>query len=649
MSSYRIIQPYVLLHDVDGDPLDAGYVYIGESGLDAESNPIQVYFDEALTIPAAQPLRTINGYVSRNGTPTNIYIVEAKFSMVVKNKNGSLVQSSLQASKLEASGTFSLNSIADLVEYGSGNSDKQAITVLNYHSDVEGGGDNFYWDATQDKANHNGGTIIDPDRPFPTDWTNQTQLTTWFTAGTGTGCWVKQIKPRYPSDFGVKCDWNGLTGVNATGTDNFIPMQKYIDFCISTSIGFIRLEDGKLLSSDTFTLDTGIYTQGISVIGTGNTSKLYVNGTGKDVFDVSTTQVLKNSLIQNCELRSESGHVLNIKYGVTGLKVDNVDMYVQSTSKSLIYSLNPTSGIYDSIFEGGDWYLANGSTVSGVDITVNGTRCNENHFRNLRVYNASTVQFFALKNTDLTTYLVNNKFSNINYEVCAGGGLLLENAKANTIENQSFWDNALYTNHLVYFKANSGYESESNTIANVIRNGGALNTGITDIFLEHAQDTFIYSSFTPNSENPSYDLNGKRGVIIGLYYNLVNDGRFQKITTLEQVFTNVTTNTVKEVYKKESLTISAGVITVSQSNCTVDTEASAATDDLVTINGGVDGQILHIRANNDARDVVVKNAKGNIRLSGALDFTLDRVYDSLTLKYDGNLSSWIEVSRMEYP
>ena len=44
------------------------------------------------------------------------------------------------------------------------------------------------------------------------------------------------------------------------------------------------------------------------------------------------------------------------------------------------------------------------------------------------------------------------------------------------------------------------------------------------------------------------------------------------------------------------LTIASGVITATTSNHTVDTESNNATDDLDTINGGTEGDILHLRA-----------------------------------------------------
>lgn len=98
-----------------------------------------------------------------------------------------------------------------------------------------------------------------------------------------------------------------------------------------------------------------------------------------------------------------------------------------------------------------------------------------------------------------------------------------------------------------------------------------------------------------------------------------------------------------------ALTIALGVITVGVANpgawYVVDTEAAAATDDLDTINGGADGDIIVLKAANDARTVVVKHATGNLRLDGLVDFSLDNTLDRITLQYDATAAVWCELSR----
>ena len=93
MSALSIQVPFPVFQDRDGQPLDNGYVWIGEPNLNPQTNPVVAYYDEALTIIAAQPLRTINGYVSRSGSPSKIYIDGVNFSILVQDSKGSMVYS----------------------------------------------------------------------------------------------------------------------------------------------------------------------------------------------------------------------------------------------------------------------------------------------------------------------------------------------------------------------------------------------------------------------------------------------------------------------------------------------------------------------------------------------------------------------------
>jgi hypothetical protein len=90
-----IVSPFTTFADTDGTPLNNGYVYIGTANLNPITSPISVYWDEALTQPAAQPLRTLNGFLSRSGTPARVYTGATNFSMVVNNDKGELVYSSM--------------------------------------------------------------------------------------------------------------------------------------------------------------------------------------------------------------------------------------------------------------------------------------------------------------------------------------------------------------------------------------------------------------------------------------------------------------------------------------------------------------------------------------------------------------------------
>lgn len=92
-----------------------------------------------------------------------------------------------------------------------------------------------------------------------------------------------------------------------------------------------------------------------------------------------------------------------------------------------------------------------------------------------------------------------------------------------------------------------------------------------------------------------------------------------------------------------TLTIAAGVITATSSFHYVDTESAAATDDLVTINGGANGDLLMMRPVSASRVITLKDGSGNLQLAG--DFVMDNGRDRILLHYDSSVSAWCEICR----
>lgn len=85
------LAPYTAIADIDGSPLDAGFLFFGEYGKDPELFPVEVFWDSDFTVPAAQPIRTRNGYPVRNGSPTKVYLKTAQHSIVIKNRNSAFI------------------------------------------------------------------------------------------------------------------------------------------------------------------------------------------------------------------------------------------------------------------------------------------------------------------------------------------------------------------------------------------------------------------------------------------------------------------------------------------------------------------------------------------------------------------------------
>lgn len=99
MTALLITSPYPSFLDSGGKPLENGYVYIGQATQNPETHLVSVYWDAALTIPAAQPIRTIGGYPSRNGSPGTLYVDADDFSITLRDKNKQFVFSSLSDSR----------------------------------------------------------------------------------------------------------------------------------------------------------------------------------------------------------------------------------------------------------------------------------------------------------------------------------------------------------------------------------------------------------------------------------------------------------------------------------------------------------------------------------------------------------------------
>lgn len=93
-------------------------------------------------------------------------------------------------------------------------------------------------------------------------------------------------------------------------------------------------------------------------------------------------------------------------------------------------------------------------------------------------------------------------------------------------------------------------------------------------------------------------------------------------------------------YTKSTAIIASGEITVTTSYVQVDTEGSASSDDLDTINGGIEGSIVILENTDSLREVVVKAGTGNIDMSG--DYILLYPREKLMLIYNG--SQWNEIS-----
>lgn len=89
----KLVNPVPLFLDGRGALLDAGYIYVGAVGTDPEvgANQLALFWDKALTIPAAQPLRTLGGVIVNGMNIGQPYFAEIDFSTTIRDADGQLV------------------------------------------------------------------------------------------------------------------------------------------------------------------------------------------------------------------------------------------------------------------------------------------------------------------------------------------------------------------------------------------------------------------------------------------------------------------------------------------------------------------------------------------------------------------------------
>lgn len=97
-------------------------------------------------------------------------------------------------------------------------------------------------------------------------------------------------------------------------------------------------------------------------------------------------------------------------------------------------------------------------------------------------------------------------------------------------------------------------------------------------------------------------------------------------------------------YVSGTATIATGAVVISNTYMKITEQSSGVADDLDSITGGAEGDILLIRRNGTAT-ITIKHAAGanKFRLSGSVDFDVASDYTTITFMHDG--TSWCETAR----
>lgn len=241
--------PYPIFTDTNGDPLEDGYVFIGEAGFSPLTHPQQAYWNSALTIPA-NAIRTRGGYPAYNGTPGRLYVNE-NYSILVQDKKGRTLYTNLNMVD------YTDKAFGGYVQYVSTLDELRDYPEPGAYTQVSVGGDEtigdgqvglmYYWDPTS-TALDNGVSVIIPNS----------------TIGAGRWIWVNTNPPREV--------------VNVTATGTIEPDWKNrIFLCDTTTYGDIDLTlgDGDFDGQEVVVTNTG--TGALTISGTGLVAGSNVN------------------------------------------------------------------------------------------------------------------------------------------------------------------------------------------------------------------------------------------------------------------------------------------------------------------------------------------------------------------------------------
>jgi hypothetical protein len=184
MTALSVLPPFPVFTDIDGQSLEDGYIWIGVANLAPITNPIAVYWDAALTIPAPLPIRTRGGYPVNSGTPARLY-VGSDYSIQVQDKNGSVVYTApVPTERLGGAIVISVTNIIALRAATWISGRPEIVQLVSNWATGDGGGV-FRWDAAS-TATDDGGITIKETATLTGRWIRQdiqrTRKISWFGA-----------------------------------------------------------------------------------------------------------------------------------------------------------------------------------------------------------------------------------------------------------------------------------------------------------------------------------------------------------------------------------------------------------------------------------------------------------------------------------
>jgi hypothetical protein len=268
----------------------------------------------------------------------------------------------------------------------------QQVSVASYHglSDLSGGG-TFVWGT----GRHNGGTFIDPNRAFPSDWNDQAQLAAWLV---DSGIDVVGFKRVINGDYYVEM-FGALPSFN-DNTLSYDALIKVIPQYYTVKFGSPQEYSGHFISE---TKSLHVDLQGATLINTVDDKRIMQIGS----FDVDEYAVIEAEL-----------YYLDIQFTVTGA---SSFFNVGDIGYLWDQAVRPTGG--DVNFE-----VVKIKDITGDVITVVGFLASYKGAASIKFYhNADQLKYASVRNGKV-------KPTNTHNQICFGvfncDGVIAENIKS---------------------------------------------------------------------------------------------------------------------------------------------------------------------------------------------------------------------------
>jgi hypothetical protein len=500
MTYYSVSKPYEVFYDNSGDPLENGYIYIGEVNQNPITNPITVYWDVNGLYPAAQPIRTLAGYPSRNGSPSRIFIDSAdnlSYSILIQDKNGELVYSSIDAISDGYAAAGNVDSISDLrVVTGFNNP-----IYIRGHTVIGKGSGVFEY-----KSGAAPGTYVDDNGNIIVP-----------AGGDGSSAWIRQLVDgmHHTEDFGVIGD--GIT-------DDTTAMQAALDSIGQDSSGpdiavildegapglFIDVPENYVLITDELTFSNSAF-----ICGAGQSSVIRFAPTQANKHFLTpegpnNVSVLRDFSIMGPGQTADEASDIGVVDGTQGLYITDTsfglfqNLYVSNFPESI--GIHLTGGIFRCHFK--DNHFNNCATAYKLGDKASSSAINSNSIKGGSIRACGSKSTVVLTGSDADKYdflqehagivlgaVKQLDIANITFESNYGTCILMQ--KARNIKVSTCWMEAncrLLDSSNAYAVASANDESLTNIWLNAADAGTVWVVGtdiaIDNIIIENCRDEY---------------------------------------------------------------------------------------------------------------------------------------------------------------